>query len=318
MEITPEMKQQLNEQKKQCVYCNVLGGKIKGNVVFKDEVVAAILEIHPVVKGHTVFLQKEHLPIMPYLAADVFKHVFGLLPQVVKGIMAGVAAPAVNVFIANGGAAGQKPYPFHFNVHILPRYKGDGFLKFFFRGSKKLGEKEEQMVKHNLPIMMRNHFLRNPAAWHAGSGKSLVGVDEEVVYEDEKAVVCWPKVSVVPGHLVIYAKNFELFEEMSFGDSAHLFYVASFAATALFEGLGMHGTNIILQSGKTDDYEGRLRIHILPRKEKDGLEGFVPSGKEPSYGLDGVASKIKDKLWRVKLPLSGKQKIAEAIKSVQD
>ena len=37
MEITPEMKAQLEEQKKQCVFCKIISGEIPGKEVFSDD-----------------------------------------------------------------------------------------------------------------------------------------------------------------------------------------------------------------------------------------------------------------------------------------
>ena len=65
MSLAPEIKAQLAEQKKQCVYCKIVAKEIPGKVVFEDTVTLGILDIYPAKKGHIVFTLKEHYPIVP-------------------------------------------------------------------------------------------------------------------------------------------------------------------------------------------------------------------------------------------------------------
>jgi histidine triad (HIT) family protein len=303
MEITPEIKAQLNEQKKQCIFCKIITGEMQGKKVFEDDKTLAILDIYPAKKGHTVLMLKEHYPIMPYIPAIEFKHYFGLVPALGKAISDAMVSTGVNVFIANGGAAGQQSP--HFLIHLLPRDSGDGFFNFMFdKRSANLESEKVQMLANNFPIMMQNHFGRNPASWHSGKGDVpgfLTKTYESsfVIYEDEKVLCIVPKKSVVAGHIEIYSKVEELdVGKLSAEDSAHLFYAASFAATAIFEGLGAQATNIILKSGVSDD-NNKLCLHILPRMQGDDLQGIMWQPKQPEYDLDQIASKIKDKTWKV-------------------
>ena len=305
MQITPEMKAQIEEQKKECVYCKIVKGEIPGKVVYEDEKTEAIIDIYPAKKGHTVFMLKEHYPIMPYIPPDEFKQFFGLVPQVCKAIQSAMVSTGVNMYIANGGAAGQQ-FP-HFYAHLFPRDESDGFFNFFWKRNASLEEEKKKVIAHNFPIMMANHFGRNPASWHTGNGEvpnflKQIYESSTVIYEDEKVLCVIPEKGVTAGHIEIYSKNEEHdISKLSQEDSAHLFFTASFAATALFEGLQAHGTNIILKSGVADDNpEGRLCVHVLPRVQGDGLESMYWQPKQPEYDLDAVAGKIKDKVWKIK------------------
>ncbi|MEK6901871.1 MAG: hypothetical protein AABX37_06000, partial [Nanoarchaeota archaeon] len=89
--------------------------------------------------------------------------------------------------------------------------------------------------------------------------------------------------------------------KLSSEDSVHVFATASMIASLLFEGLKAQGTNILLRSGRTDDYsEGRLSVSVFPRFPEDSLKGMIWEAKQPTYDLDGIASKIKDKMWNVR------------------
>lgn len=319
MNLSPEIKQQLAEQKKQCIFCKIISKEMEGKVVFEDDKTTSMLDIYPALKGHTLFMLKEHYPIMPYIPADEFKHYFGMLPQLCKSVQEAVVTTGVNIFIANGGVAGQQSP--HFLLHVLPREAGDGFFNFLFNPKEKLEEEKVKMLAHNFPIMMQNHFGRNPAPWHKGTGDMPTFLEDvynnsKVIYEDEKVLCVIPEKSLVPGQIEIYSKiEEEDFTKLSSEDSAHLFYTASFAATAVFEGLGAQGTNIILKSGKSDDNpNGKLVVHILPRMQDDSLKSLHWEPKQPEYDLDAVAERIKDKTWKIEEKKKTKVTEPEVIK----
>ena len=72
MQLTPEIKAQLQEQKKQCIFCKIISKEMDSKIVFEDKLTLAALDIRPAVKGHTLFMLKEHYPIMPYIQPEEF------------------------------------------------------------------------------------------------------------------------------------------------------------------------------------------------------------------------------------------------------
>ncbi len=305
MQITPEIKAQLAEQKKQCIFCKLIAGEMPAKTVFEDDKCIAMLDIYPAMKGHTLFMLKEHYPLPAYVSGEEFRHKFSLIPDLVAALKSAVVRTGANVFVAMGGVAGQQAP--HFLVHLFPREVGDGWFKYLFdRNKEGLDEKGKSMLANNMPIMMNNHFGRNPAAWHVGKGDvpaHLVAVYERdfVIYEDEKVLCVAPETSVAKGHLVVYSKEEgKDVEKLSQESSSHFFFTGSFASTAVFEGLGAQGTNIILKSGVADDNPtGRLAMHVIPRWQNDGID-LLWQPSQPSYDLDSLASKIKDASWKVK------------------
>jgi histidine triad (HIT) family protein len=306
MNLTPEMKAQLQEQKKQCIFCKLISGEMEAKKVFEDNVTVAMVDIYPAIKGHTLFLPKEHYPILPYLSQEEFKHLFGLVPGMCGAVKKAMVTTSCNVFIASGGVAGQQAG--HFLMHIFPRDSGDGFFNFFWKRKETLEDEKLKILQNNFPIMMGNHFKRNPMSWHTGNGEQPsflkdVYENNQVLYEDEQVLCIIPEKGVVKGHIEVYSKvEKSLIEKLSIEESFHLFSTASLAATLVFEGLGSQGTNIILKSGITDDNpEGKLCVHILPRAKDDGLnKSLLWEPKQPSYDVDSVMKKIKDKTWKVK------------------
>ena len=303
VEITPEVRAQLDEQKKQCVFCKIISKETESNIVFEDSLTIATTDINPWVEGHVLFMPKEHYPIMPYIPPETFKHMFGLIPRLSNSIKTAMVRTGINVFIANGGAAGQQAP--HFLMHILPRGSDDSFSKFWFNSDQELPKEELKqtydMLSKNIPIMLGNHFNRNPAAWHNGNipeapHLASIKAESQLIYEDEKSIVVAPNNPLSKGHLIIFSQEeHSLIENLNEASSSHLFYVASFAATAVFEGLGAQGSNIILKSGEaTDNEEGILSIHILPRWAEDGID-VLGKAQEPKPDIKAISEKIKDK-----------------------
>jgi histidine triad (HIT) family protein len=318
MEITPEAQAQFDEQKKNCIFCKIISGEMDSKKVYEDDLVIGVLDINPALKGHVLFMPKEHYPIMPYIPPKTFKRLFGCLPQLSKALKKSMLTTGINIFVANGGVAGQQSP--HFLFHLLPREKGDGLDKYSFSNKKDIDENKIsealKLLSNNIPLMMKNHFSRQPADWLNQPGNTAKFNMEEktkgqVVYEDHKAIVVAAKNPSCFGHLQIFSNEEEKFiENLSLESCAHLFYVASYCATAVFEGLGAHGTNIILKSGLSgDNSDERLSIHVLPRYENDGLDlMWTPKQGE---NLDGVASSIKDKTFVIQE--SFKEKIKKEV-----
>src|SRR3989338_9307403 len=306
MQLTPEVKAQLAEQKKDCVFCKIIKKEIQSKIVYEDEKTLGVLDIYPAVKGHTIYLLKEHYPIMPYLPVEDFTHLFGLLPQLTKAVKGAMVAIALNIFIANGGAAGQQ-YP-HFLIHLMPRDEGDGFFQFLFnRKEKKLAEDKVKQLQMTLAQIMQNYFLSSPQEWHSGAGgrpSYLQGIESRglVLYEDEKVLCLLPSLNIAAGQMELYSKLEERdIEKLAIWDAVYLFTVGSFCASLLFQVAGAQGTNLLVKSGITDDNrEGRLCVHILPRAQNDSLQWLHWQPEQQKYNLDGVQEKIKEKMWNVK------------------
>lgn len=131
---------------------------------------------------------------------------------------------------------------------------------------------------------------------------------EEVVYEDNVCLAILPRKGHVQGYIkVIPKQKASSLKELPEDVVVQLFYVASYAATAVFEGLGAHGTNIIVHDGdfkKNSNYQ--LELLVIPRKEEDGID-FKWETKETSQEeLELIKNRIKDQTF-----LIGKEKKAQ-------
>ncbi|MFW5984350.1 MAG: HIT family protein [Halobacteria archaeon] len=106
-----------------CIFCSILDDEIPSYAVCEDDETYAFLDANPLGRGHTLVIPKKHAETLTDLydgGAAVFETTRRLAPRVADA----VDAPAYNLGLNNGSAAGQE-VP-HVHMHIVPRFEGDG------------------------------------------------------------------------------------------------------------------------------------------------------------------------------------------------
>jgi histidine triad (HIT) family protein len=84
------------------------------------------MDIRPVNPGHLLVVPRAHAAHLADLDAEVGGRLFQVGMKLAAAVRrCGVACEGVNLFLADGEAAGQE-VP-HVHLHIVPRFRGDGF-----------------------------------------------------------------------------------------------------------------------------------------------------------------------------------------------
>ena len=107
-----------------CVFCQIVAGKIPCAKLYETETVLAFLDIAPVRKGHALVLPKAHHPTLWDLPAGLGEDLLAAMQAVGRAVMAATGAEGLNVGMNNHAAAGQLVPHAHF--HLIPRHGGDG------------------------------------------------------------------------------------------------------------------------------------------------------------------------------------------------
>jgi diadenosine tetraphosphate (Ap4A) HIT family hydrolase len=109
------------------------------------------------------------------------------------------------------------------------------------------------------------------------------------IYEDDVCVAFLADAAL--GHIRVAAKKkAREMHELEPKEVAHLFRVANYASTVIFETLQLHGTNILVNT-----LNPQFMIDVVPRKQDDGIDlnwERKPMGQEE---LAQVEKQIKDK-----------------------
>ena len=114
----------------ECGFCQVLAGKAEASFVFRDDRVAAFLDIAPVTPGHLLVIPIRHAVYLSELDPADGARVFDVAQRLAaalreSGRAGGLKCEAVNLFLADGEQGGQE-VP-HVHLHVIPRFRGDGF-----------------------------------------------------------------------------------------------------------------------------------------------------------------------------------------------
>jgi len=84
------------------------------------------MDIKPVNYGHVIIIPKKHIVYLAELDEDTGAQLFRVTMKIAQAVRhSRVKCEAVNLFLADGQAAGQEE--FHLHMHVIPRYKSDNF-----------------------------------------------------------------------------------------------------------------------------------------------------------------------------------------------
>ncbi|MHB8586402.1 MAG: HIT family protein [Thermoplasmatota archaeon] len=106
-----------------CIFCKIVKGDIPSYKVYEDDRVLALLDIHPLGKGHTLVIPKTHARLLQDLDADDASAFFEATYYLLDAVQDAVGAPATTIAVNNGKEAGQE-VP-HAHLHLVPRFEGD-------------------------------------------------------------------------------------------------------------------------------------------------------------------------------------------------
>src|SRR3989338_1954831 len=110
-------------QKKQCIFCQIIEGKVQSRKVYEDDSVIAILDVNPANPGHMLIMPKEHYSIMPQMPDEETGHIFAVAKALSNAALRSLEVQGSNIIVANGVAAGQRAQ--HFMIHLIPRKEND-------------------------------------------------------------------------------------------------------------------------------------------------------------------------------------------------
>ena len=109
-----------------CVFCRIVSGDLPSSPVHADDRALAFMDLRPATPGHLLVVPRQHATDLAELDPDDGAHLFRVAQRLAGAVRASSLRPqGVNLFLADGAAAGQEV--FHVHLHVLPRAAGDGF-----------------------------------------------------------------------------------------------------------------------------------------------------------------------------------------------
>ncbi len=101
-----------------CLFCRMVAGDIKPDIVFEDDAVLAFRDVNPQAPTHVLVIPKQHIATTNDLD-EASAGVIGKLYLVAKQIAAeeGIAGPGYRMVMNCNPGAGQSVY--HLHLHLL-------------------------------------------------------------------------------------------------------------------------------------------------------------------------------------------------------
>ena len=99
---------------------SIIVGNAPASTVYEDDTVVAIMTIGPVNPGHVMIIPRRHYVYMGDMDEQTGMHLFKITLRMEQAIRtSGVRCEGINLWLADGQAAGQDV--FHLHMHVFPR-----------------------------------------------------------------------------------------------------------------------------------------------------------------------------------------------------
>lgn len=101
-----------------CVFCQIVAGKLPADILYQDEEVMAFRDIHPVAPTHVLIIPKRHIPSLAQMA-DEETPLIGKMTRVANQLAReeGVSENGYRLVISSGRDGGQV-VP-HLHMHLI-------------------------------------------------------------------------------------------------------------------------------------------------------------------------------------------------------
>ena len=106
-----------------CIFCQIVAGEAPATIVDSDERTVAFMDIHPATRGHALVVPRAHYADLAEIPDDELATCVQAARRLAERAVERLEADGVNLLNAQGRAAWQTVFHFHF--HVIPRYEGD-------------------------------------------------------------------------------------------------------------------------------------------------------------------------------------------------
>ncbi|MFH1642727.1 MAG: HIT family protein [Nanoarchaeota archaeon] len=164
---------------------------------------------------------------------------------------------------------------------------------------------EQEMTPEQLQEFQEKIKNMNPEELKAFQKKQCIfchivssKVQSKKIYEDDRCIAILDINPANPGHILLLPKeHYNIMPQLPDIELAHIFQVAKALSNACLRTLEAGGTNIIVANGVTAGQKANhFMVHIIPRRDNDGISFTLPQKKISEKDLNDVRSKLAKKI----------------------
>lgn len=111
-----------SNNKTDCVFCDIVAGKIKADIVYSDDNFIVINDAHPVADGHCLIIPRKHYATILDLPATLGCDLVSIAKKQGLRLIKEGKADGFKLINNNFRASGQV-VP-HFHMHVIPEREG--------------------------------------------------------------------------------------------------------------------------------------------------------------------------------------------------
>jgi histidine triad (HIT) family protein len=109
-----------------CIFCAIVKGESPAVKVYEDDKTLVIMDRKPITNGHLLVIPKKHAEFLTELDDERVAEMFKVAKKMSLALKKSkLRCKGMNYLLADGAEAGQEV--FHAHLHLIPRYRGDGF-----------------------------------------------------------------------------------------------------------------------------------------------------------------------------------------------
>lgn len=112
------------EKTEECIFCKIVKGEIKSEILKSNDDFIAIRDINPVSEGHTLIVPKKHYVTLLDVPEELGVELIKFAKEVASDLIEKKKGSGFNVIMNNFPSAGQ--FVMHAHIHIIPRKEDDG------------------------------------------------------------------------------------------------------------------------------------------------------------------------------------------------
>lgn len=112
-----------NKINNECVFCKIIKGEIKQDILYEDKDTAVLLDISPASKkgGHCLVMPKKHYELFSDIPESELEPLMKTIQKATKAVLK--FGEGANIIQNNKRVAGQ--FVPHVHFHVIPRFEGD-------------------------------------------------------------------------------------------------------------------------------------------------------------------------------------------------
>ncbi|VDG96821.1 purine nucleoside phosphoramidase [Lysinibacillus sphaericus] len=106
-----------------CLFCEIIHKKVEGHIIYENEHVCCFLDKFPINHGHILIVPKTHYPEFRDVDEKSLSEVINLAKKMAFLLENLYPTDGITILQENGIFKDVE----HYHMHVIPRYKDDGF-----------------------------------------------------------------------------------------------------------------------------------------------------------------------------------------------